>query len=246
MKRIAALALALMLALGLGTEALAEEPGTAVALEPAEVFQEATEALLGAKYEMLCLAVTAELGEGRVFGFLTRVTAVAPGAEPHLAIVAAYVDGERTTHLMEVLPYPFVDENGDPAPATAEVLFNNVMLPVAALPEGTAGASLQQAQRVADLWTLCAAYDFTRMDAEAVREAEAEALAMMTEEERAAYAENAPAIRSEAARLLDPAETADGVYADAGVAELLAVLRAEEAVRASMAAYLAAAETPAE
>ena len=233
MKRIIALLLALVTALTLAAfPAFAETAETPAEPDPQAVFDKVTEGLLGTDYKMLALVGKDDLFGMMVYSFLCRITVVAPDAEPKLGMLLASVSPEGDAELLMVFACPAA-EDGTPAVLDAELMSESILLPIAQLPVGTAGASLQAAQKVSDIWQICTVYEFSAAPANAE-----EALAFLTDEERALFDENAPAILAEVQRLCDPAEELGGEYADAGVAELLTVLREEETVRASVAALV--------
>ena len=104
-------------------------------------------------------------------------------------------------------------------------LQENVLLPAAAFPEGTAGSSLKQAELVNTLWELSAGEQMDKMDPAALSEAIRAAFGALPEEQQTVLAEQLPAL-AEALRLsLDPDEAACSLYEDAGVAETLSALR---------------------
>lgn len=126
--------------------------------------------------------------------------------------------------------------------APAEELYDVLFLRVAALPVGTAGASLQQAEAVGGLWRLAGTVRFDRLSPDELVRLLLENLHALGAAEQAAWLENAPDILAEAGRLTDPSREAGGVYEDAGVAQALASLRAEEETRRSVAALVCAAQ----
>ena len=246
MKRMAALSLALLAALGLAAApALAETVQTdtpvaeQVPVDPQTVFDRAADQLLGVNYELLALAERSQLTEDvEIYAFLCKGTAAVPGAEPRLCVLLAADLAEEGILPMGVIDCPSADEDGVLAFPDAEYLAANFFRALAQLPAGTAGASLQAARQVTDLWLICAMYDFAALDAETVSRNLSSGLLALAEEERALYVENAAFVLSEALRLCDPDEVPGGEYEDAGSAEALAALRAEESVRASVQAFL--------
>ncbi|MBR6953457.1 MAG: hypothetical protein IKH77_00245 [Clostridia bacterium] len=196
---------------------------------------------LEADLEPLALAAALTLGDGEKGGaayvFLCRMTA--PGEEARLAMMYVEAAPDQGAALQALEALPLLDGAGNPAAPDAEILRGFLFLPTATLPEGTAGASLQEAERVTYLWLLCGMYDFAAPEQDAVRNALAEAEKGLPEEMRSLYTAHAPGVLAEARRLLDPGETAGGQYEDAGMADLLAALRGEERACRSMEALLA-------
>ena len=236
MKKIASLIVALIAALSL-TAAFAEAPAEEAAVRDIQALvDEATADLLGANYEVIGLAASAPLTEDIVIeGYLCRVTTVGPQPAPRFAILFVAVNGDEA-QMLGANYIPFTDEDGNPEMPDAGQLSASLLEPIADLPDGTAGAGLNRAVRVMYVTLTAAMYRFDLFDAEALLPAFEEAAAALTEEQRTAFAENAPAIIAEALRLCDPAEALGGEYADAGVAEVMEALRADETVAASLAA----------
>ena len=240
-KKAFALALTLILALGLAGSAFAEAERAEIpvteetSLDPQAIFDQATEGLLGSDIEMLALTGKDDTLGIMIYSFLCRITAVAPDAEPTLGMLLASVSPEGDAELLMVFACP-ATEDGAPAVLDAGMMSEGILLPVAQFPAGTAGASLQTAQTVCDIWLICTVYDLSAMEPDAAVANAEEALSLLADEERTLFDENAPAILAEIQRLCDPTEELGGEYADAGVGELLTVLRGEDAVRASVAA----------
>ncbi len=216
---------------------MAETADPADERDPAAIFRQATENLPAAGYELLALADETSLGDDgatdKIYAFLCRMTPAEPDAEPKLCVVVVAETRDGQVLLLEEEVWPLTNGEGEPVMPDGETLRALLLEPVAQMPTGTAGASLQLAERVADLWILSAKYDFARMDPWAVLGMIREAAAAMSEEERALYAGNMRVVAEEANRLFFPEEEPGGLYGDAGVAEILTVLRGEERVRTS-------------
>lgn len=208
------------------------------------VFEEATSGLIGANYEMLALAGevsygwTTENEPSVLYGFLSRVTAVTPEAKAQFGMVLASEVPGAGVQLNTVETWPLTDENSGAAMPDAGYITDVLLVPVAELPEGTAGVSLEQAAQVANLWMACARFDFTVLDREAVTDVLDEAFSKVDGQVRTRYESNAPAFFAEARRLLDPREEAGALYNDVGISEALAILRGEERICASLGCLL--------
>ena len=233
MKKIIAMIMALALALSLTlTSACAET----AEVDTDAIFAEAAAQLLGNNLELIGLVDEEDLGVTKLYSYLCRMTPVVPDAETQLAflLVATEIDGKAVP--MTVLPCPLTDLDGNLEAPNEEIVLEQVVRPVAELPAGTAGSSLQAARFVCSLWQACALYPMNAVDTAALQKLAEDAKAALTVEEKAAFEENAPGIFAEFARLVDPAEELGGLYADAGCAEVMEALRADEAACASAAA----------
>ena len=248
MKRILSVILALALALSL-TAAFAETPAAeetapetaAPAFDPQALVDEAAADLLGIHMEVIGLvAVSPFLEDIELQVFLCRITTVSPNPDPRFGVVIIAVDPDGEAGVLGTMDMPYTEDDGSPTFPGAEEMRDEVYVPIAELPEGSAGAALQKAQRTMQVLLVAGVYAFDRMEPEALANLLAEAAAGLTEEEQAACAANAPAIIAELQRLCDPNEELGDVYADAGVAEVTEALRADPAVQASLAALLAA------
>ena len=129
-----------------------------------------------------------------------------------------------------------------PAPS-AEELAENYYRPIAALPEGTAGSSLQLAQAVYDVYRFCSEYQLWLVSNTELGPNMLAALDLLTEEERAAFEKNEPAVTEGAQQLLEENAEVDGAYEDAGVLDRLQDLRGDAAVRFSVADFLSCVMT---
>ncbi len=114
---------------------------------------------------------------------------------------------------------------------------------IAGLEQGTAGASLKQAQVVCMAWAVCAANDFDKLELVDLQQILSEQIACLTWEEQYALTANELAVTEEVLRLTDTDEALGGEYEDAGVAEALTLFRGSDAVRASVEALLMAVFT---
>ncbi|MBR4459375.1 MAG: hypothetical protein IKS31_10505 [Clostridia bacterium] len=238
MKRVLSLLTALALILALPLTVFAE---AVQAPDEQTVFEEAARRLLGVNYEKLAPAEIHDFLNGTVtYTFLCRITPVLVEAESRLGLLTAAWAPDSGVTVLDVQTLPKTDGEGVPALPGADDL-RSVFGEIAALDEGTAGASLKRAGCVCSVWVLCARFAFDRLDAQAVAEITAGAAERLTEAERAACAENAQAVLGEALRLCDASETLGGEYADAGAAEIIEALRADSGVCASVMAWAAMA-----
>ncbi len=236
MKRFMTLFLALAMAISM-TAALAEAPAED------EIFAEATRGLLGVHIEKIGLLEEQEVADGsRILCYLCRVTPVVPNPTAHLSFLLVVVDGTGAAATMGMIDARVADEDGTLLAPDADYLREQVFLPMAEVPVGTAGASLAQAKVVCGLWSVCAFYAIDAIDPEDLEAMMEEAWAGLTPEQQAACEANAPAVLAEMSRLTDPAEQLGGAYAAGGMAEIMTALRADEAVCASVAALADAAE----
>ena len=129
-----------------------------------------------------------------------------------------------------------------PAVPSSEEIKAGFYQVVIGLEEGTAGASLKQAQAVESVFRFCGIGDYWCMDQEAFEKALADVQGSLTAEEKAVYDQNRGALIQEINRLLDENEELGSVYEDAGVEEQMIELRNDPSVRLSVKAFLSAVE----
>ncbi|MBR4710657.1 MAG: hypothetical protein IKP10_01395 [Clostridia bacterium] len=225
MKRITALLMGLMMALSL-TAAWGEAP----AYDAQALITEAAAGMDDNVYTVIGLLSTDPWSEEIMIDtYLCRILFPDTSASLGAAVIARHGDQAQ---VMGAMYLPYTDDDGSPeipAAETLAMLFSDL----AALPEGSAGASLHRARAVMETLVNAAVYSYDRIDSEKITAVLEEAAAALTEEQRAALAVSGQAVYEEVLRLCDPAEELGGEYADAGVAEVMEALRGEEAVMAS-------------
>lgn len=108
--------------------------------------------------------------------------------------------------------------------------------PVADLPRGTAGAMLKQAQAACDVLRFANDSTVRSSNPDELRANLAEAWDGLTDEERAAFEENLPALRDMIAGSAADWEEYRGIFEDAGIAEDMLALASDETAMESFSA----------
>ena len=129
-----------------------------------------------------------------------------------------------------------------PAPS-AETLLKGYYQIIASLENGTAGASLKEAQAVCDLYAFCMENRLWLTETEELGRNMLAAREQLSEKELAAFDANEPAVSAEALRLLKEEEKLTDAYYDAGVAERLEALRDDITIRSGVSFFLACVMT---
>ena len=223
MKRIAALILTLMLALGLAVPALGESA------DPRAVFEAAAAQVPDARLEYVSFSGESAFGGSRILAFIARLTPSDGAEEPRWAAFLVLADGDGAAQPMGASFLPLTDGEGRPMAPDADYLAENVYGVLAKLPTGTAGSSLALAQAVASLLQTGVSFDFAGLADGEAETVFAEASGLLTEEERAAAEAVCETVCAELYAACT-AETLPGVYEDAGVAEAVGALRADASV----------------
>ena len=127
----------------------------------------------------------------------------------------------------------FTRAPGDPEPIPADALADGCLRVIGGVEQGTAGASLKQALAACEVGGFVAGYDLTRADRDGLTACVRDALERLSDEERAALAENFPGVAAQLDDCFQNWEANRALFEDAGAADDMESLAYDSAVRAS-------------